>query len=143
MNRAVLDASIIVRLFFEEDHSDAAEQCVRTIPQLSAPDLIWVEATNVIRKRCRRGDLAPTDAAEIAARLVELPLRIHESAGLIADALKLAIQFDRTVYDGLYVALAVKTQSVMITGDQRLVNGLAGTPFGETVAWIGDETWMR
>ena len=143
MNRAVLDASIAVKLFFEEDHSEAADRCMRTIPDLLAPDLIWVEATNVIWKRCRRGDLAPNDATEIAARLVELPLRIHESADLIADALKLAIQFDRTVYDGLYVALAVKTQSVMITGDQRLVNALADTPLGEAVAWIGDEGWMR
>jgi predicted nucleic acid-binding protein len=86
---------IIVKLFFEEDHSEAAERCVRTLPQLSAPELIWVEAMNVIRKRCRRGDLTPNAAADIAAALLDLLLRIHESAGLIADALRLAIQFDR------------------------------------------------
>lgn len=143
MNRAVLDASIVVKLFFEENHSDIAEQCLRTIPELLAPDLVWAEATNVIWKRCRRGDLNLNDATEIAARLIELPLQIHGSANLISDALKLAVQFDRTVYDCLYVVLAVKTDSVMISGDQRLVNALKGTPIEEYVMWIGNERLVR
>ncbi len=33
----------------------------------------------------------------------------------LTHALDLAMQFDRTVYDGLYVALAVRTKSVMIS----------------------------
>jgi predicted nucleic acid-binding protein len=45
---------------------------------------------------------------------------------------------DRTVYDCLYLALAVKTKSVMITGDKRLVSALADGPLAKHVVWIGD-----
>ena len=45
---------------------------------------------------------------------------------------------DRTVYDGLYVALAVKTDSVLVTVDKRLINALAGSPLEKYVEWLGD-----
>ena len=43
----------------------------------------------------------------------------------------------RTVYDCLYVALAVQIKSVMVTNDRRLVNALAGGPLKDHVAWLG------
>ena len=138
MKRAVIDASVLVKLFFEEEHSEAAERCVRTIPELFGPDLIWSEATSVIWKRYRRGDLDREDASEIATQLLSLPLHIRSSADLIPDAFELAMQFDRTVYDSLYVALAIKINSVMLSGDRRLVNALADTPLKKHVACIGD-----
>ena len=139
MKRAVVDASVLIKLFFEEEHSQAAEQCVRTVSELFAPDLIWSEAASVIWKRYRRGDLSQEDASEISTQLLGLPLRIRASADLIPDALDLAMQFDRTVYDCLYVALAVKTNSVMLSGDRRLVNALSDTPLEKHVAWIGEK----
>jgi len=138
MKSAVLDASILVKLFFEEDHSTAAEQCVRDVPQLLAPDLVWSEVANVIWKRHRRGDLSAEDSAEMTSWMLGLPLNIWPSADLIPDALDLAMQFDRTVYDSLYVALAVRASSVMLTGDKRLVNSLEGTPLEKYIAWIGN-----
>ena len=139
MKRAVIDASVLIKLFFEENHSEAAERCVQATRELLAPDLIWSEAANVIWKRQRRGDLSRKDAAEIAGHLIGLPLRTHLSVDLMPDALDLAMQFDRTVYDSLYVALAVRTNSVMISGDERLVNALAGTPLEKHIAWLGDQ----
>jgi predicted nucleic acid-binding protein len=56
---------------------------------------------------------------------------------LAPEALDLAIRFDRSVYDCLYLALAVRTKSVMVTADHRLANALAGGPLGKHVAWIG------
>ncbi len=138
MKRAVLDASVLIKLFFEEDHSDRAEQCVRAAEELHAPDLIWAEAGNVIWKRHRRGDLSVEDGAAIAMQMIGLPLRIRPAADLVSDALSFAIQFDRTVYDGLYVALAVQTNSAMVSGDRRLVNALSGTPLEQHAIWIGD-----
>ena len=44
----------------------------------------------------------------------------------------------RTVYDCLYLALAIRTKSVMHSSDKRLVNALASGPLKKHLAWIGD-----
>ncbi len=44
----VIDASILVKLFFQEEHSEASVRYVKNATELLAPDLLWVEATNVV-----------------------------------------------------------------------------------------------
>lgn len=138
MKLAVVDASVVVQLYFEEDHSAEAEWLFRQDKSLIAPDMIWPECANVIWKRYRNGNLSKANATGIADKILGLPLRIHASVDLIQDALKLAIEFDRTAYDSLYIALAASTKSVMVTADKRLINALAGSPLEKYVAWLGD-----
>jgi predicted nucleic acid-binding protein len=137
MTRAVIDASIVVQLYFEEEYSGAADAFVRRTDELLAPDLILAEVANVVWKRRRRDGVAQEDAAGIMTQVLTLPLRIHSTAGLICEALDLAMRFDRSVYDGIYVALAVRTHSVLVTADRKLVNALAPTPLAKFVTWIG------
>ncbi|MCZ7649086.1 MAG: type II toxin-antitoxin system VapC family toxin [Planctomycetota bacterium] len=140
MKRAVLDASVAIKLYFQEEHSEAAERCVRLIPEVLAPDLIWAEMGNVVWKRQRRGDLSGADAASVVRSFLTLPLQIHPASGLLADALELAVKFDRSVYDGLYLALALKTRSILISADKRFVNALKDTPAGKHLEWLGDSS---
>jgi len=135
--RQVVDASIIVKLYFAEEHSDAAERRMRDASPALAPDLIWAEIANVIWKRQRRGDLAPQEAARSMELALDLPLIIYESVDLIPDALDLAMKYDRSTYDCLYLALAVRHNCDMITADRRLVNSLQNTPLQKHIAWIG------
>jgi predicted nucleic acid-binding protein len=137
MKRLVLDASVVVKLFFEEEHSEAAEKQFASAEQLLAPDLLWIEVANVIWKRQRRGDLSHEAAAEILSQVLRLPVQAYPSAELLPDALELATRLDRTVYDSLYLALAVKTKSIMLCADRRLVNALAGGPLEKYIAWLG------
>jgi predicted nucleic acid-binding protein len=137
MKVAVVDASVVVQLYFEEDHSAETERLFQQAEDLLAPDLIWSEVANVIWKRHRRGDLSQEDASGIIDQALSLPLRIHASSDLVADALNLAMQLDRTAYDSLYLALAVKSKSAVVTADKRLVNSLAGSPLEKYVGWIG------
>jgi predicted nucleic acid-binding protein len=44
---------------------------------------------------------------------------------LLDDALNLAIDYRRTVYDSLFVALAIREGCQLITADERLVNAVA------------------
>jgi predicted nucleic acid-binding protein len=137
MNRVVIDASVVVKLYFEEPHTQAAEQCIAQAEELLAPDLLWAETANVIWKRHRRGDIAAEAAMTIARNAMALPVVIHPSADLVPDALDLAMQYNRTVYDCLYLALAVKSGAVFITADARLTNALADTPLRKYVAVLG------
>lgn len=137
MSRIVVDASAVVPLYFQEEYSEAAESLVREASRLLAPDLIWAETANVVWKRCRRGEISGADADGIIAEILRLPLHISSAQHLLPDAVRLATQFDHTVDDCLYVALAIRSGVTMITGDERLCNALAGTPVGRHLRWIG------
>jgi predicted nucleic acid-binding protein len=53
---------------------------------------------------------------------------------LLPDALNIAVAHDRSVYDCLYVALAIQFKTEMITADERLANALAARL---PVKWLG------
>lgn len=139
MKRLVLDASVLVKLFLEEESSDRAERCVERAEELLAPDLVWVEAANVVWKRQQRGALTADEAAGVVADMLRLPLRIHASDSLVPGALDLAIRTGCTAYDGLYLALAVRSSAPLLTADRRLADALAATPLAGHVRWLDRE----
>jgi predicted nucleic acid-binding protein len=137
MKACVVDASVVAAAFFQEQHGDAAASLLAGKRELHAPDLILAEVANVIWKRCGRGEIGEDEACQMMADVLRLPLRITPCANLVDPALELAIRTRRTVYDCLYLALAVRTRSVMYTSDKRLANALADGPLDKHVAWIG------
>lgn len=56
------------------------------------------------------------------------------SHGLIETALDIAIRFDRTIYDSIYVALAQRRSAQFITADEGLANAVAAH---FPVKWLG------
>lgn len=53
---------------------------------------------------------------------------------LIEDALSIALANNRTVYDSLYIALAVQRGVNLVTADERLANAVAARL---PVKWLG------
>jgi predicted nucleic acid-binding protein len=104
---------------------------------LQAPDLIYAELGNVIWKRHGRGEVDNDEAGRLLTDLRRLPLQTTPCGDLVEAGLELALRTGRSVYDCLYLALAVRGKSVMVTADRRLVNALAGTPLASHVSWIG------
>ena len=133
----VVDASVVAAAFFGDDHADACRALLGSGRTLHAPDLLHAGVANVIWKRRRLGEVNEQEAADLLADVLRLPLQIAPSAPLVESALQISLAADRTVYDCLYVALAVQENAVLLTGDQRLVNALAGSPLEKYIAWIG------
>lgn len=129
MKRLVIDASVLVKLFFEEEHSDAAAKQMKAAREILAPDLIWAESLNVVWKRFRREEITAEDATGIADQILAFPIATQPSYDLAADALELAVSTGRTVYDCLYVALAIRAKCRLLTADHHLFKALAETPF--------------
>ena len=139
MNPCVVDASVVAAAFFEEKHADKARAVLSSDRALHAPDLIYAELANVIWKRRRRGEIDQHEAAELLADVLALPLRITPCSALVAGALQLAVRTDRTAHDCLYVVLAVKLKTAVVSGDRRLVAALGDGPMAKHIAWIGGQ----
>jgi len=138
MKQRILDASVIAAAFFQEEFEEIAWTLLASDCSLLAPGMIIEEVGNVIWKKFRRKEIDENEASQLLTDFLHLPFQITPSSYLIESALEIAMEKDRTVYDSLYVALAVETKSTMITADKRLVNSLADSPLEKYVMWLGD-----
>jgi predicted nucleic acid-binding protein len=135
----VVDASVAVKWFVPEVQSAEARQWRTGPDDLHAPAVFFdLEVSNILWKKVRRGEITRTDADLILAQLPALPLTRHPEAPVLTSAFDLADRTNRTVYDCLYLALAVHLGGRMLTADQRLVNSLAGSQWVNSVWWVGD-----
>ncbi len=137
MKGFVIDASVLIKLFFEEKHSETPSRWVKGATRLAAPDLLWVEAANVVWKRSRRGEITAEQAAAVVTDMLRVPVETSPAFDLVASAAALAIDTGRTVYDSLYLALAIRESVPLLTGDERLANALSGGPFAKHIRRVG------
>jgi predicted nucleic acid-binding protein len=124
----VVDASVALKWFVPEALSENAASLLDGSADLSAPDLLYPEFGNILWKKVQRQEITTEDAREILIGLRRVPLALTPSSILIDAALEIAIAHRRTVYDSLYVALAVARDSILVTADDKLANVLSGGP---------------
>ncbi len=89
------------------------------------PDLFWAELGNLLWKAVRLGRCDKAAAETALTGLQDRKLPTVSSLDLLDLAFAIATAFDRTVYDSLYLALAVESKAQLITADERLANALA------------------
>jgi predicted nucleic acid-binding protein len=68
------------------------------------------------------------------------PLRLVSSLLYLPAALDVALRFRRSVYDALYVAVAVTLGGRCVTADKHLVNALAGSELAGHL-WLLGANW--
>ena len=129
----MVDSSVAVKWFVPENGSDRAAALLDSSLRLAAPDLLYPEAGNVVWKKVERGELSTREARDVLTGLRRVPIAITESSQLLEAALEIAIGSHRTVYDSLYVALAVARDCDFVTADERLANALAWGPLASHV----------
>ncbi len=137
----VVDASVAVKLFVDEELSDKAERLfqrlVDTPPaRFFVPDLLFLECANILWKYVRSFGHDAQQAREDIAALRLLPLQPVAAQDLLALAFALAIELDVTAYDAIYAALARIVELPLVTADRKLSRQLAGS--GIEVWWLGD-----
>lgn len=139
MKKVVVDASVAVKWFVPEIHFEAAARMLDPDIALYAPDLIGPEFGNILRKKVRREEIRRDEADEIMAAFARLPFEIRPSPVLLPSAFELAIELDHTVYDSLYLALAVAEECALITADAKLHATLIASPLAAHVQWVEDQ----
>ncbi len=124
----VVDASLVVKWFVPEVHSEAARKWLDAAHDYVAPDLVFPEVGNAIWKKVRRGELSPDEGEHLVADLAAVGVEAVSMRGLMSDAHALAVATGITVYDATYLTLAVRLETQVITGDDRFARKLAEHP---------------
>ena len=128
--RVVIDASVGLKWVLPEEDSDQARSLLADGRSMGArfvaPDAYLPEVTNALWARSSlRGDITGGEARDGLERLfLSLPTLVP-SVDLATQALELALAFRHAVYDCLYVALAIRLGSTVVTADQRMISTFA------------------
>jgi predicted nucleic acid-binding protein len=133
----VVDANVVAKWFVPERLSEEAVRLLDDKHELASPDLMWPEIGNVLWKKSRAGELTGHEAGRIVQALDRFPITVFPSRLVLEGALEIALGTGRSVYDSVYVALAVALECRLVTADERLVNALSGGPLAPHVAWVG------
>ena len=128
MSVFVIDASVVVKWFVPEIHSDAARRLLVLPHEYVAPDLLFAETANTIWKKIRREELTAEEGQQLVADIGQIAVETVSCRALAEDAHALASATGRTVYDSMYVALAVRLNTRAITADERLESALKRIP---------------
>ena len=140
MKKLVVDASVAIKWFLPEVHSPAAIRLLDPQTYLFAPDLIGPEIGNTLWKKVRRDEITREEALEILGTFETLNVEIYPSMVLLPAAFELATALDRTVYDSLYLALAIAQNCALVTADRKFYTTVGEEEaLANHVRWVEDE----
>jgi len=141
MTMFVLDASVAVKWFLPPEHERLTAEALALLKKFVqadvgfiVPDLFWAEIGSAFWKAIRLGRFDEASSKGAFRYLAACDLPVYPTFALLDKAFDIANTYERSVYDSLYVALAMETKSQLITGDERLANALAAH---FPVKWLG------
>jgi predicted nucleic acid-binding protein len=141
VNTYVIDASVAAKWILPARGETLTREALELLKRYAAgdlrfvvPDLFWAELANILRKAVRQERLRVASAETAIHAIRDRSFPTVSSHTLLVEAFAIASAFDRSVYDALYVALAVTSKSQLVTADERLANALAAHL---PVKWLG------
>jgi predicted nucleic acid-binding protein len=137
LSRYVVHANVVAKWFVPERLSEEAVRLLDERHELASPDLLWPKLGSVLWKKARAGQLTGREVARIVQALDQFPVTVFPSRLVLEGALEIALGTGRSVYDSVYMALAVALECPLVTADECLVNALAGGSLASHVLWVG------
>jgi predicted nucleic acid-binding protein len=141
LSQVIVDASVVAKWLLPSAHEPLAEEASELLLQYSSdkiqlvvPDLFWAEIGSFLWKAVRLKRCALSVAKTRLEWLGEYRVATIPSRTYLDLAFAIATAFDRSVYDSLYVALAISSKSHLVTADEKLANALAAH---FPVKWLG------
>ncbi|TDR93263.1 type II toxin-antitoxin system VapC family toxin [Enterovirga rhinocerotis] len=114
----VVDASVAVKWFLAEDRTNEARALLAD-EDLIAPGIIRLEVAHVLWKGVRRGAMTPSALESSMDVMDQLFAGAAATDDLIAPAMQLMRRLGHPVYDCLYIALADRVGTTLVTADER------------------------
>ena len=91
---------------------------------MAAPAIWLAEAANVLWRRVRLNELSEEEAGVLFRQLRAASFDSIPIENDVERALNLGIQIGHPIYDCLYLALAIREQTWLATGDARFVSAV-------------------
>lgn len=127
----VIDASVATKYLLPEADTDKARAVFKEWRDgrvdLLAPDILPAEVANALWKRALRGFAGRDEVEQLFAQFSVMRIPLAPADELAGSALRLALTHRHSVYDGLYLALALETGWDFLTADERLFNLVSAT----------------
>jgi predicted nucleic acid-binding protein len=137
----VLDASVATKWAIPSAKETLTAEAVQLLKRYTdgdinfiVPDVFWAEVGSVLWKGIRQRRWSQAVAERAAWEIRGRNFFTVSSQELLPEALSIAFVHDRSVYDCLYVALAIRFKIEMITADEKLANAMAARL---PVKWLG------
>ena len=133
----VLDASVVVAWLLEDEDDPVARVALERLDTEPAlvPQAWHVEVRSALLGAERRGRLRPVQADDCLGRAKEIPVQTDSSPDL-DRAFTLARTRRLSVYDALYLELALRTGTPLATLDRALADAARA----ESLALVGGPT---
>lgn len=113
----VVDASVALKWVLDEPGKEAADALLDE--ELIAPALWLLEAANALWKRAQRGEITAEQARARLAELFNAPVTSTAIEDDLPAAADLADALGHPVYDCLYLAVALRENTYVVTADRR------------------------
>jgi predicted nucleic acid-binding protein len=124
----IVDASVVTKRLVLQSDTDKAKLVFSNwgqgLVELVAPAILPAEVANVLWKRARRSLLSLPVVEQLFREFEAFHIPLWPIDDLTELALISALKNGHSVYDGIYVALAVKRGWDLVTADERLYNTL-------------------
>lgn len=129
--RIVIDASVALKWVLDEAESEAAV-ALRS-EEMIAPALWLAEAANALWRRARSGDITADEARLRFSELLNAPIASLAMEPYLDRAIELATGIGHPVYDCVYLALALRHDTHVVTADRRFSSAARREGFGSRV----------
>ena len=136
----VIDSSVALKWFVNESRCDAAQRIILTDDQLIAPDWAYAEVVNALWRKARVGEI---NVEQVREAISELPNYIEfqsSDTGLMNLALDIASQLSHSIYDCVFLAIALQTEgAVLVTDDRKFAEKAASGGYADRLRTLDEQ----
>lgn len=138
--KLVVDSSVALKWFVDEPRSDAAQRIILADDQLIAPDWAFAEVINALWRKAR---IVEIGVEQVQEAITELPNYIEfqsSDIGLMGLALEIAIQLKHSIYDCVFLAIALQSESaVLVTDDRKFAEKAASGGYADKLRTLDEQ----
>jgi len=122
----VIDASVALKWVLPEEDSHAAQALLEE--KLAAPALWLIEAANALWRHAVAKRIRINDAKLALSKLQSAPVAVIPIDNELARALELSVELRHPIYDCLYLAVALREDTHVVTADSRFIKAVSHDP---------------